>query len=274
MEPGISFQCADCGLGSEETFEWTDHFKHCCEGWSARKRLAKGFARLHEMGLLAGNHHLNNDAINAMMDRGVTIQRILRQPKDWLPNEPMCDHNRNTGRNEDTGVVPTEVWLNLPSQLRREPVAQDNTIGARHAAQDLQGAHIDEIGMNAPAAVEARKEMEIIQVWHEAQLEVRDRVVPGHEALLQENGGVMKHMERLESQIGSAKRMVQSLLASDHITAAGAGAMLANFDPMGHPLCIAPLHVSRWPNQPVTPHPNTPVVNTSGQDIDFLQKID
>jgi hypothetical protein len=193
-EPGIQFQCPDCGVTELGTkYDGFDHFKYGCGKWQSRIRLQKGFAALKSLGLVGDDvpHHLSNDAINVMISFGVMLERVAKQPNTWLPNEPLYDYNTITGDWETTGVVPLTVWLQLPEDLRKDPLPQDNSLHAIYAAQGDAGRR-GAFEMNAPRRIEEKREMDMLNSWNQGQISLRDEIGPNYFAFrfLLQNGAM------------------------------------------------------------------------------------
>jgi hypothetical protein len=268
-EPGMLLVCADCNV----KYEGFDHFKYGCGRWQCRVRLQKGFATLKSMGLITvENHHLTNDSINAMISQGCTLDRIAQQPQNWLPNEPLYDHNPMTGVWESTGVVPLDVWMNLPAEFRMEPMPQDNTLDAIYEAQGDAGRN-GAVRRNAPRRLEEKNAMRELEVWYEAQQALRDETVPNYETLLQEYETMKYQLERLESQIRSAKWVVNAMHTNGFVTHVDALLLCASFDPLGHPEYIAPGTGYVNPAAAVPPHPPSIAKTMSDDDVNYMNSL-
>lgn len=270
MEPGVQLTCPDC----DKTTEGADHFKYRCGKWQCRVRLQKTFVYCAQVGygVAVGQHHLNNEAINAMIEQGVTLERVARQPDNWLPNEPLYDFDPITGVYESTGVVPVNVWYNLPADMRKGPMPQDNSTRARFEAQgDCRRRTLTQ--MNAPRNLEDKAEDEYLVAFYEGQCDVRDNYTADYQSLLNEYRQIKRENERLQSQIGSAKCAVGLLMAANHLTAFGGNGILAQFDGPVHPHFVPALLNCIPPTLPVPAGPPSAVETQSQTDINQLTSM-
>lgn len=274
-EPGIQFQCPDCAVGNQVTkYDGYDHFKYGCGKWQCRIRLQKGFAALKSHNLVSADvpHHLNNDAINVMISQGVTLERVAKQPSDWLPNEPLYDYDPITGEWESTGVVPLTVWMNLPSDLRMEPLPQDNSLEAKFYAQGDAGRR-GAVQMNAPRRLEEKQEMEHLEVWNQAQQDLKEKIAPNYQNLLAEYDALQARVERLTSQIASFKFTCDVCVSTHHINPVVGALLHSSFDPVGHPEYITRANTFTDPTAPVAHAPPSINVTKSFDDVDYMNSL-
>jgi hypothetical protein len=269
MEVGMEFTCPDCNV----TYSGLDHFKYGCPRWEARVRLGKGFAYCKGAGLYHGQQHLNNEAINAMAARGVTFERVNNQHPDWLPHEPLFDKDPLTGRWRSTGIVPIDVWENLPANFRLEPMHQNNSLESRiEMSNDL--GHRNMVTLNSPRHAHGRFEDYLHAHWYNAQCELKDRILPRYEALVFEYEQQKAHIERLESQIAVGKHVVNASMVLGQITPGAFNLYNLCFDPIGHPRYIAPATGMKLPSAPVPSGPNSIAKTNSDLDLDDLEDMD
>ena len=273
-EPGIKFKCPDCGRDIDKTCDGFDHFKYNCGLWQSRLRLQKTFAALKSRNMMGTvqEHHLNNDSINAMIRQGVTLERVAKQPKDWLPNEPLYDHDPITGIWQSTGIVPLDVWANLPQEMRPEPLPQDNSFEARRDALGDPGRR-DSVQMNAPRRLEEKGGLHDIECFYGGQCDVRDNCLPGHQGLMTECDEFKLQNERLTSQIGSAKNLINLAVTSGNLHPFVATLITNSFDPTGHPRFIPASVTAMPPALPVPAAPDSVAKQTSLNDIQYLQQM-
>ena len=269
MEVGMEFTCPDCNV----TSAGMDHFKYSCPRWEARVRLGKGFAYCKAAGLYHGQQHLNNEAINAMVANGVTLERVNNQHPDWLPHEPLYDTHPLTGRWCSTGIVPIAVWESLPADFRLEPVHQNNSLESRVEMSNDAG-HRNLVTLNAPRHALERFEDYFHAHWHNAQCELKDRILPTYEALVFEYEQQKAHIERLESQIAAGKHVVNAAMVLGQITPVAANLHDLCFDPIGHPRYIAPATSMKLASAPVPSGPDSIAKTNSDLDLDELEDMD
>ena len=279
-EPGCMLTCQDC---PGKKFETMDHFKYYCAGWKGRVRLQKGFCWLHNKGMHQGPFHLNNEAINAMIAQGVTMARVNKQPKSWLPNEPLYDFDPISNLWCSTNIVPVDVWMGLPTEMRLEPMPQDNTLEARQTTQMLlpQGNLAGLANLNSPRAIDERNFLRDLANYRTGVEEVRDDILPGYTAFMQEYEEQKLRIERLESQIASAKLVMNSL---NNVYGANPLALLVNFpqamllfndcfDQPGIPGHIPPAVHYVQAVLGVPPRPDSAVKQTADANINYLNSL-
>ena len=270
-EPGLHITCPDC----QTTHDGMDHFKYNCARWQCRLRLAKGFAHCQATPgqPTLEQHHLNNEAINVMVTQGVTFERIAKQPKAYLPNEPLYDRNPLTGLWESTGIVPIDVWENLPPRLRLAPKPQDMSMEARQERAFDPGRR-NAATLNAPRHIDDREFDKSHDIWYEAQCELKERMMPGYKALLVEYNRLKAANERLRSQIGSVKRAVQISYQQNLCTILVVSSVNRCFDPVGNQEFIPASAVVAHPSFNVNPAPDTAAKRGADSDIKDMQDME
>ena len=205
-----------------------------------------------------------------MASRGVSLVLVGKQPKQWLPNEPLYDEDPLTGQYGSTGVVPLTVWLTLPAPLRMEPLPQDNSLEAVYAAQG-DPARGDDIRRNAPRQLDAVTAMREQEMFYEGQCDVRDRIADTYENMMVEHDALKAYVAELEAQIGAAKTGIALAFLGDEVTQQRGQLLLNVFYPPGHAKWIHPTALTLPGMYP--PAPWSPLETEAHQDIFFLQNL-
>ena len=265
-EPGMQILCPDCG----NEHKTTDHFKYSCECWCARTRLACGFAQLKAYNLLTESHYLSNETIDVMRSRGVTFERVNNQHPDWLPHEPLYERHALTGKWTSTGIVPLNIYRNLPAELRQDPVPQNLSVEARNQ-MGLDGRNITTLV--SPRHTNDRELDRHLRIMENAWAEQRNWVLPNYQKLMAENEEYKARIERLEMQIAVCKFALDKVWYCRDMRSDACKYVLESFDNKHHPDYIDFADKYVRPEVPVPKMPETKAHAASSADIAILESI-
>ena len=269
MEVGTEFMCPNCNIAHLGT----DHFKCGCPHWEARVHLGKGFVHCKGARLHHGKQHLSNKANNAMITHRATLKCMNTQHLDWLPHEPLCDADPLTGHWCSTGVVPINVWENLPVDFCFKPMHQNNSLESCVGMGNNVG-HGNLVTLNAPHHALECFEDSFHAHWCNVQCELKDHTLPLHKAWVFEHEQQKAHIECLESQIVAGKCVVNASMVVGQIAPAAFNLCNLCIDPIGHPHCIAPAAAMKLPAAPVPSGPNNIAKTNLDLQLDKLEDMD